>query len=795
MKKLQQVLKDVEFLILKQNFKSSSNDFFIYKMSPSQKDRSRMIENPKFGFSIFTGSEYHPGAVINADLNEYYDNSKNEYSYELKRVLYKWASTREGQWDFLDRFSKNAHYRKMYKLISENFMNIDLILNYITASKNKDQILTKIALENDSNTTDLFQEFIDELNSYKDSANFLSLLPEDVQDVLTDTQSKKLIKLVPNNPEQSAIEFLEHPFKAMALDGFGFKILDDIRGKLYNIADDEDKYKYALENDERVWYGAYYVVERQVFGNGDTYVELSQFEKYMIHELEIAPELVRNFVTKDYESLMFNNDFNIKIVQNKVTTQKMWDAEWLIAETLDKSNLKPVVNFEQKFDHFNEKNELTLSDEQRSVFTSINQNKFNMLVGPGGVGKTWTVGNLIKFVKEELNWNVLLTAPTGKAAQVLSGYTQENARTLHSAFKIIPGKDAELDMSERIDLFVIDEFSMVDSTLLATVLSVLNNPEQRNIRFLFVGDEFQLPSVGAGNVLHTLIDEDMIHLTRLTKVFRTKDSKGGITTLSTQLREGKVTLKNNDNAVYAVGKDLAVQNCTSSELIRSRIVSSYSHMLKENISPEDIMVIVPKNKGITGQTDLNNDIQLLIRNNFKNDTASQIDDEFSLMRKVYGQEVHFYLNDLVMFNKNSKLIQAFDIESAMDSDLTELALVNNGDTGKIIDINEDGMIVSVIGQDTPVFIDNKSIDLLTLGYVMTIHKSQGSQAKYGIMGISKSDMYMLNANLMYTGVSRFKERLYFFADLRTVRIKGQVFSNQNRQTLLQYFAQNKKAVF
>lgn len=797
-KKKTSSIKDTKFTILRKNWSNNENTFFIYSVSPeiNHQPNSGFRRDPKYHtVSLFTETEYDIGTKLHADVIEYYDSSKNSYHYELGHVIYDWPTSPSEQWDFLDRFTRNANFRQIYSVLSEKMKFDTNVLDIITSKEFKVD-----TLDLDAKKQSRWNNFIEQINKYKSASAFLNALPSEVAELLSDAESNAISKLVDGSAERSAQTFLDNPYAAMKLKGIGFKKVDSIRDRLENLF--PENFKYNKHNDERLFYGAYYILSEIVFKAGSTYIEEDEFKKIMIKELMIEEN--------DYETFMllkpkYDSNFSIVDIDGKISTLDMYQAESKIFDRLAHGyKNKPIDNkLNDKLTSFLENSSSQMTDEQIAIFNNVLTNQFNLLVGPGGVGKTWTVGNLIKFLNTNLHWNVVLAAPTGKAAQVLSGYTGYSASTLHRTFGIT---ESGHSITVKCDLLVIDEFSMVDSQLLS---NVLNGLELQDTKILFVGDESQLPSVGAGNVLHSFIENKIITVSKLTKVFRTKDSLGGITQLSTMLREGNVNLKNNQNKMYAIGKDLAVQNISSEDLLSKRVLYIYNHMISQNIDPSDIMVLTPRNAGLTGQAQLNVHIQNILRKNyglltteelkkenqtdvFDFDNTPDIEKEnISFSRTIHGVETHFYLNDLIMFNSNRTYGKGIDPDDPIilqdddaEEDSAEKSQIYNGDTGKIIDISETSMIVEVVGQEDYLQIGSEDINEISLAYAMTIHKSQGSQALYGILAFSNKDYYMLNSNLLYTGVSRFKERLYLVGSLSTLKTKSKVFINQNRKTFL-----------
>ena len=277
----------------------------------------------------------------------------------------------------------------------------------------------------------------------------------------------------------------------------------------------------------------------------------------------------------------------------------------------------------------------------------------------------------------------------------------------------------------------------------------------------------------------------------MTKSFRVKSSEGGILQLATEFREGRFTLTNNDNEVFTISKDLVAQNIDDENAVLSRTLGAYKLMLKNNVKDEEIMVLSPSNKGTLGQINLNNMIQDLIRAYYEKDLF-----EFFIETKQFGVPVRFYQDDLVIF-KNNRTFPTADSaihnrEEFSQEELEEISQ-NNGDIGRIIDISANGLLIkNLITEEVVLVFTDEVSEELGLGYAYTIHKSQGSESKYGIMVVSGKHYYQANSNLLYTGITRFKERCYLFASFKTLRNKVKVFENKKRETLLDFFIEKDK---
>lgn len=792
--------------VLRKVWGKDDNSLFIYSVIPSDPFNT-ILEKHKIykSYSVFSEFQLFEGEEIKVELSK--KTTKSGDQFWVNSVHQEFPETPEAQWRFLENLSRTINVVKLINgLESAKFLNrfecpINKILSIISKDDFIDPSFSFEYLDENSSYMNA-EKFLKLYNSLKNSQNYASFCENlgDVSKAFTQTQAEKLIAAV--GTPQLAVDLIRNDlFKVLDynVEGIGFKTMDSIREKLH--AMDPDYWVYKPDSEKRIRYGSFDVLKSYIEDSGNTMVDLNKFYSETIQGLGIPKDKIESLVKEsrinDLEMIKLNGpnellSWTIVVIDSIVTTADYWNAELRIyrrikSSSTDDSELLP--DFEQKLDKFLAKSDYNPSDEQREFFTAMNENKISMIVGPGGTGKTRTVAEAIQFLNEQ-GKKVQLLAPTGKAAQNLSKYAGYPASTIHKAYRIgVAAKTVLPTDLNNPDVIFIDEFSMVDSILLSELFKKTNL--YHNTRFVVVGDEFQLPSVSPGNILHVLIREKLVKTTRLTKSFRVKSSEGGILQLATEFREGRFTPTNNDNEVFTISKDLVAQNIDDEEAILYRTLGAYKLMLKNNVKDEDVMVLTPSNKGTLGQINLNNTIQDLIRAYYEKDLF-----EFFIETKQFGVPVRFYQDDLVIF-KNNRTFPTADSaihnrEEFSSEELEEISQ-NNGDIGRIIDISANGLLIkNLITEEVVLVFSDEVSEELGLGYAYTIHKSQGSESKYGIMVVSGKHYYQANSNLLYTGITRFKERCYLFASFKTLRNKVKVFENKKRETLLDFFIEKDK---
>lgn len=554
----------------------------------------------------------------------------------------------------------------------------------------------------------------------------------------------KLIKEY-GNPAIVIAKIEENPYLLTEVKGVGFKKADEIAKAVgYSMTS-----SHRIESCIRFSIGE----ENQ---NGHSWMGRKQLLNRCIEYLNID---------KKYIEAVLNNGANgIINREDRFTRKEIWEAETTIAAKIAqfKVQSKPLFKKEEldKFlDDYCEKNNVELEKHQRAFFYDFNENNVLFLVGGGGMGKTWLQTILLELIKKK-SLRTALLAPTGKASKVVQGYTGQLASTIHRKIGVY---DSDEDAINQVndDIFIIDESSMCDVFILSKFFNAVTN---NNAKILFVGDDFQLPSVGVGNFLYDCINSDIVTISKLYKVFR--QAEGGILNVATDTREGKQFLDDAATGRHQFGKDCVFHLADSAHL-----TDGYLHYYKKVLNkfdPEDIVILSPTKKGKLGTVAINQEIQKVIN------PASSTKKE-----KTFGRDfpVTFRVGDAVMNTVNSYQVETFEGGTAD---------VFNGDTGKIVDIIESDKVIVVDFEGIKVKMKFETI-LTTLlhCWAMTIHKSQGSQYKVVITIIDRSMKYQLNANLMYTAFSRAKDYLLVLGQAEAINHGIKKFANMERKSFLQ----------
>ena len=374
----------------------------------------------------------------------------------------------------------------------------------------------------------------------------------------------------------------------------------------------------------------------------------------------------------------------------------------------------------------------------------------------GNCGKTSSMKSAIKMFDDN-HIDYLLMAPTGIAMKRLKEATGRPASTIHMALAHGVPRDFK-------GVVVIEESSMVSVHLLSKLFTEIGN----KCKVLFICDPAQLASIGCGNVVQDIIDSGIIPINRLTRVFRYGSS--GLATVATDTREGNLGPRQNSD--YPDYRFVPIDNKPVTQ-----VLDAYQSLL-DKYGKDDIMILSPFNKGPAGTVAINKAIQS--RYNPNPDTNA--------VRKIGGgEEIMFKVGDKVINTHNEYHCPCFRIDD--DGSLVESMgdiMVMNGDMGYVRHIKEtDKGIVMAVEFDTGMArIYGPYINNLLLGYAISIHKSQGSEAKAVIVITSPMHKRMLSSNLLYVADSRAKEQLIEIGDIETIKEEINRHEQTERETLL-----------
>ena len=405
-----------------------------------------------------------------------------------------------------------------------------------------------------------------------------------------------------------------------------------------------------------------------------------------------------------------------------------------------------------------EKNDgITYAELQKKAINSALTEGMLVLTGGPGTGKTTTLNAIIKILKDK-GKKVLLSAPTGRAAQRMSELTGDEAKTLHRLLEVSWDKhdNPVFNKNERnqlkCDALIVDEVSMVDTFIFESVMRAL----PLGCRLVLVGDSDQLPSVGPGNVLGDLIDSGIIPVVRLNEIFR-QAQQSLIVTNAHKIVNGEMpVLSNTDKDFFFLQRNnkTDVTNVII-DLCVNRLPKAYGYSAFDNIQ-----VLSPSKKGELGTAELNSKLQNAL--NTKSDDKQEV---------TIGSKT-FRTGDKVMQIKNN-----YDIRWFKDNGETGEGIFN-GDIGIIEKIDKKVKIIKISFYDKTAAYTYESASDLDFAYAVTVHKSQGNEFDAVIIPMFQGPPQLYYRNLLYTAVTRAKKTLILVGNPHTV----EYMVNNNRRT-------------
>ena len=532
------------------------------------------------------------------------------------------------------------------------------------------------------------------------------------------------------------------------IEGINFMKVDQLRTKLGILANDIRRIKAAI----------IYIICEICNTIGHTYL----FEEEIIdHVFKCLKTNIDTEIIREGIELLIK-EHKIVIVGKRYYLRQLYDAELNVAHFLIKLNNKEndINNLDSQIKKVASHFDLTYNDRQQEAMRQSMKHNLLIITGGPGTGKTTVIKGIVTLYQQIMNLSydqlvdqMVLLAPTGRAAKRISEATMLPASTIHRFLKWNKETNSfginEYNKAE-VKLVIVDEVSMIDIFLMDNLIKGLTN----NVKLILVGDANQLPSMGAGQVLKDLIDSDVLNVVHLKQLYRQAESST-IIPLAHDINNGETNFDylNNDSDCQLI-ESLAVNVIDNIKLICEQ-------KLKEGLNYRQLQVLAPVYHGENGIDNLNKTLQTIINPQ-------------SLSKK------ELLVGDII-YREQDKILQ---LVNQIDDN------VFNGDIGiieKIIDdnnkemyVNFDGNIVKYVASD---FINIKH------GYAISIHKSQGSEFDIVIMPIVNKYNRMLYRKLIYTGVTRAKHELFMVGE-KDAFIRGILNNETNiRRTTLKEFLQ------
>ena len=585
--------------------------------------------------------------------------------------------------------------------------------------------------------------------------------------ILSLSMLKKIYK------KYSSIELLRYklktePYSALTkVSGIGFKTADSIIIELQKEGIIDFGYDVKTSLDRCLACILHLLKDNE--NEGHTKMNLQDLRKACY---DLVPSCADNFVDALHSTDIYYNKETMD-----VSLSRTFNTELKISNSiLENLNRKDNV-WSYDIEQYRNIDGFSLSDEQMKAVENVCKYPISILNGAAGCGKSFSTQAIIKMLDDHRK-SYKLFSPTGKAAKILADYTGKDAMTIHRGLGYIPGENTwtfNEDNKLLCDVIIIDEFSMVDINLFKRVIDAI---DFNNTKLLMIGDNAQLCSVGCGNLLHDFMESKIIPTITLTKVFRY--GEGGLMKVATDVRCCKTYLSNSMKSkmtVFGDNKDYTFVDIAS-ENIPQNVVALYKKLLDDGNDIENIQVLTAKNVGEQGTVALNNMIQKVANPNYGSKICMKVGETTYYKGDLIIQKVNNYKAELDI----NHLSCDGEYNMCID-DEAPTAFVANGETGIIVEINNNYVVIDFDGVFVKYYRDN--MNSVGLGYSISIHKSQGSSIDNVILCTPQSHIFMLNSNLLYVGLTRMRKKCYHLGTLTSVNQAIHKKANLTRHTFMQ----------
>ena len=513
-----------------------------------------------------------------------------------------------------------------------------------------------------------------------------------------------------------------------------YKLIEDADVNFVKV--DEIALKFDIkENDERrIKACIIYIMNKILFTNSDTYLIYDEIVEGVFNYLKIDLDI-------DEFDLLLNElieENKIVLLDNKYYLKEMYDSETNIVKEISYliNNKISKKDLDKSIEELESVNNIKYNDKQKEAIKKSLENNITIITGGPGTGKTTIIKAICELYMEinKLDFDdapnkIALLAPTGRASKRMSESTLLPASTIHRFLKW--NKETNEFLINEYNktfqnLIIIDEVSMIDLKLLDSLFRGLT----RNIKLVLVGDHHQLPSVGPGNILKDLIESDLIDTIYLDTLYR-QDENSYIPTLAQEIKNNELS-----DTFLETKSDYTFLKCSSLS-IKENLKNLCKQLVDKGYDYKRVQIMAPMYAGINGIDNLNKELQAIFNpnDNSKNEIK-------------YGD---------VIYRENDKVLQLVNMpeENIYNGDIGVIKNILKIERKTFIYIDFDGNLVKY---------ESKDLNKITHGFIISIHKAQGSEFELIVMPICNSYKRMLYRKLIYTGITRAKKKLILIGE-------------------------------
>ena len=546
----------------------------------------------------------------------------------------------------------------------------------------------------------------------------------------------RAVKLYKEYGDRAMDTVKKHPYQLCEIAGIGFKTADRIAMSM----------GFDQLSVERVDEGILYALT-DAEGKGHLCMEKHAFIKACLKVLD-TPQLTEEMVANRAARLVYSG--KLVSYQGNVYRSKTAYAESNLAELLSRQLRSARSHSYGDLDAALDAEELRMkvkfAPEQREAVKMALTQGVSVITGGPGTGKSMILRAILDiYRRQNPGKEICLCAPTGRAARRMEQATGLAASTVHKALGLLAGEDGDYGEPQALDadIILVDEVSMMDIYLAGRLLEAVKSRAQ----VVLIGDSDQLPSVGPGAVLSEMITSERIPVVRLDKVFRQNDGSR-IAVNAKLIRHGNLSLE--------YGNDFRFVDSANLSDSASRIAELYMQEVAR-YGVDNVAMLSPyRQKTETGVNALNEMLRELV--NPPDEGKPEV---------VCGKR---------KFRVGDKVMQVKNFED-----------VSNGDVGYIRNIFKFGDETTVcvdFGDGRNMEYDSSELDMLDLGYASTIHKAQGAEYQSVIINLQCAHHIMLTRPLIYTAITRGKDRVIIVGERRALCISIKKTDIEKRGTCL-----------